>query len=737
MEIIKGYIEKIIYRNETNGYTVFELACENDEVTCTGVCPFINEGEKVSVEGEYVDHRTYGPQFKIQSINTIEPDSVEAIERYLSSGAIKGIGMVMAKRIVGKFGEDTFDIFENEPERLAEVKGISINMAMRFSAQFEEKREMRDALVFLGQYGISNQLAVKIYSTYKSELFDIVKNNPYRLASDIKGVGFRIADEIGKRVGIDQDSPFRKKCAITYVLSQAASFGHIYLPEDELIGAVMNILNIEDTDIKNELEELSFEKDIIRKEEDGEVRYYSNYMYYMELGVARMLLDLNVDYAISQNRIDKIIERVQKNKDIELASMQKEAVEQSLRKGILVITGGPGTGKTTTIDAIISAFEIENMDFLLAAPTGRAAKRMTETTGYPAQTIHRLLEFNGAVSEDDDHMRFERNESYPLEADAVIVDEMSMVDLPLMNALLKAMVAGTKLILVGDVNQLPSVGPGNVLKDIIRAEHFTVVRLNEVFRQALDSDIVLNAHKINAGEQITLDNKSRDFFMLERSDAGTVTNVILQLIIKNLPSYVDAGILDIQVLSPTRKGELGVENLNRVLQKYINPPSEEKPEIVFREMIFREGDKVMQIKNNYQITWERRGYHGVVIEEGAGVFNGDCGIVRMVDTAANELTVEYDDDRYITYSYADLEEIELAYAVTVHKSQGSEYPAVIIPLLGGTSLLFHRNLLYTAVTRAKRCVVIVGSPETVAGMIRNEREQKRYTTLCKRIKEME
>ena len=737
MEIIKGYIEKIIYRNESNGYTVFELSGDNEDVTCVGTFPYINEGEKVSVEGDYVDHRTYGPQLKVKNMQVVAPDSTEAIEKYLASGAIKGIGMVMSKRIVDKFGDKTFDIIEEQPERLAEIKGISLNMAMRISEQFEEKKEMRDAMIFLAQYGISDNLAVKIYSEYKGELFDVISNNPYRLATDIKGVGFKIADEIGRRVGIDPDSSFRKKCAITYILTQAASFGHIYLPEEELLQSVNSILGIPDADVKNELEELVFEKEVIRKDEDGEVRYYSSYMYYMELNTARMLLDLDCSFAVSKKNTDRIIEKVEKSKDIELAAMQKLAVSEALKRGVLIITGGPGTGKTTAIDAMISAFEAENMEFLLAAPTGRAAKRMTETTGYPAQTIHRLLELSGGVGDDDTHMRFERNESYPLEADAVIIDEMSMVDLPLMNALLKALYVGTRLILVGDVDQLPSVGPGNVLKDIIRSGRFEVVKLNEVFRQALDSDIVINAHMINEGKQIKLDNKSSDFFMLNRNNAGAVTNVIIQLIMEKLPSYVNAGILDIQVLSPARKGELGVENLNKVLQKYINPPAPEKAEIVFREMILREGDKVMQIKNNYNITWERRGYHNVVIEEGTGIFNGDCGIVRMVDTAANEITVEYDDDRYITYSYADLEEIELAYAVTVHKSQGSEYPAVIIPLLGGTSLLYHRNLLYTAVTRAKKCVVIVGSPDTVGSMIRNEREQKRYSTLSKRINEME
>lgn len=742
-EVFRGYIEHIIYRNEANGYTVFEITCSDtkEDVACVGICPFINEGEKVEVEGVFTEHKTYGPQLKVSRVQVVEPDDVEAIEKYLASGAIKGIGMVMAKRIVEKFGSDTFEIMENEPERLAEIKGISINMARRISEQYDSKKEMREAMLFLQQYGISNQLAVKIYSEYKSDLFDVISNNPYKMANDIKGVGFRIADEIGKRVGIDPHSPYRKKCAISYILSQAGSFGHIYIPEDELVRDVVNLLGIGETDIKDELEEMIFTKDIIKKEEPGKEEqekaiYYSSYMYYMEMGVARMLLDLNCSFAVSEQALVKRINDVERSCNIRLAEMQQKAVCEAMKNGVLVVTGGPGTGKTTTVDAIINAFESEGMDILLAAPTGRAAKRMSETTGYPAQTIHRLLELSGGVGEDGDRMKFERNETYPLETDVVIIDEVSMVDLPLINALLKAIVVGTRLILVGDVNQLPSVGPGNVLKDIIDSGCFKVVMLNEVFRQAQDSDIVMNAHMINAGRHIPLDNDSMDFFMLERNDPNKIINVVLQLIIQKLPKYVDAGINDIQVLAPMRKGELGVDNLNIVLQRYINPPSSGKAEIVYRDITFRENDKVMQIKNNYQITWQRKGYHGVVIEEGTGVFNGDTGVIRDIDKVSNEITVEFEDNKYVIYPYASLEEIELAYAITVHKSQGSEYPAVVMPILGGTSLLFHRNLLYTAVTRAKKCVTIVGSKEMIYNMIDNEREQRRYTTLRTRIIEM-
>lgn len=736
-ETLKGYIEKIKFRNDENGYTVFDLCdTENGDVTCVGNCPPINEGEKVEVTGSMIDHKTYGLQFKVETIKVVPPDSIEAVERYLASGAIKGVGSVMAKRIVSKFGDDTFRIMEEEPERLAEIKGISMNIAMKISEQYDEKRDMREAMIFLQQYGISNQMAVKIYTEYKSQMYNVIQQNPYRMADDIKGVGFKIADEIGRKVGIDLDSSYRKRCGITYVLSQAGSFGHIYFPKDELVEAAAGLLGLDVAEIERELDNLAYDKSVIMKDEAGEIRYYSPYMYYMELNCARMLLDLNCSFNVSSAVLEKRITSIERNKDIELADMQRKAVTEAIKNGVIVITGGPGTGKTTTIDTIISTFEAEGMDFLLAAPTGRAAKRMTETTGYPAQTIHRLLEFSGGVDENKDVIAFERNENYPLETDAVIIDEMSMVDLPLLNALLKAIVVGTRLVLVGDVNQLPSVGPGNVLKDIINSGCFKVVCLNEVFRQAQGSDIVMNAHRINAGQQISLDNDSKDFFMLQRNDPKTIINVMLQLIIKNLPSYVDADMLDIQVLSPTRKGELGVDNLNTQLQKYINPPSAEKAELEFRESVFREGDKVMQIKNNYQITWERRGYHGVVLEEGTGVFNGDSGIIRLVDVDAHEITVEYEDNKYVVYPFTSFEELELAYAITVHKSQGSEYPAVIIPLLYGTSLLFHRNLLYTAVTRAKKCVTIVGLKETVWSMISNEHEQKRYTTLDRRIEEL-
>ncbi len=737
-EKLKGYVEKIRFRNEVNGYTVFDLSCtdESDDMTCVGNLPFVNEGEHVEVTGTYVEHRTYGLQFSVSSLEVIRIDDNMSIERYLASGAIKGIGAVMAKRIVDKFGEDTFRIMEEEPERLAEVKGISINTAARIYEQYNEKREMREAVIFLQKYGISNQLAVKIYNEYKEEVYSVIKTNPYRLADDIRGVGFKIADGIGKRVGISPDSEFRKKSAVSYILSQAVSYGHIYFPENELIKNVSELLASDCTDIADILSQMAFAGEIICKEEDGEKRYYSNYMYYMELNSARMLADLDCGFAVSDKELDSHIKRIEKNREITLADMQKKAISEAMKNGVLIITGGPGTGKTTTIDAIINAFETWGLDFLLAAPTGRAAKRMSEATGYEAQTIHRLLEMSGALDDGRENVMFERNESCPLETDAVIIDEMSMVDMPLFYALLKAMVVGTRLIMVGDVNQLPSVGPGSVLKDIIDSGCFNVVRLNEVFRQARDSDIVMNAHRINAGSSISLDNKSRDFFFLKRDNPQVIINVILQLIIKNLPDYVGAGMLDIQVLSPTRKGELGVENLNVMLQKYINPPSERKAEIEYRENVFREGDKVMQIKNNYQLEWERRGYHGVVVEQGAGIFNGDSGIIRFVNTVAQEITVEFEDNKYVIYPYALLEELELAYAITIHKSQGSEYPAVILPLLSGTSLLFNRNLLYTAVTRAKKCVTIVGLPETVAKMINNEREQKRYTTLKKRICEM-
>ena len=736
MAVIEGYVEKIVYRNEENGYTVLTLVHKGEEVTCVGTFQYIGEGECLEAEGDYTAHPVYGEQLKISKYEIKAPEDITAIERYLASGAIKGIGTVMASRIVRRFKKDTFRIIEEEPERLTEIKGISQKKAMEIADQIQEKKDMRKAMIFLQGYGIGANLAVKIYNQYGPGLYTVLKQNPYRLADDIHGVGFRIADEIAAKVGIHADSDFRIKSGILYSLMQAAASGHVYLPLEELTAYTGSLLNLQIDSIEKHVMDLAIEKRIVLKEIEEKKLVYAAAYYYMELNSARLLYDLNIEEKVSEDAIKKRLDNIEQETGVELDNLQREAVIEAVKYGLLVITGGPGTGKTTTINAIIRYFESEQMEVLLAAPTGRAAKRMTEATGCEAKTIHRLLELNGGSREVASMAIFERNEQNPLEADVIIIDEMSMVDIGLMNSLLKAVSVGTRLILVGDVNQLPSVGPGNVLKDIIRSGAFPVVRLTKIFRQAGQSDIVLNAHKINKGEKVALDNNSKDFLFLKRDEANVIISVIITLIQKKLPHYVNAKELDIQVLTPMRKGQLGVERLNEILQQYLNPPSTEKKEKEQAGSLFREGDKVMQIKNNYQLEWEIRGKNGIVVDKGMGIFNGDTGIIKEINEFSEILTVEFDEGRFVEYSYKQLEELELAYAITIHKSQGSEYPAVILPLLTGPQMLMNRNLLYTAVTRARKCVILVGDENTFYEMAENQKEQKRYSGLCNRIQEL-
>ena len=734
METITGFVEHIVYRNEENGYTVLNLASnEEDEITCVGVFQMISEGESLELTGEYTVHPSYGPQFKVQQYSIKAPEDIASIERYLGSGAIKGVGAALAARIVRKFKEDTFRIIEEEPERLAEIKGISERKAQEIAQQTEEKRELRQAMIFLQNYGISLSLAVKIYQTYQLDMYRIIQENPYRMAEDVTGVGFKIADEIAHRVGIHLDSDFRIRSGIMYVLQQASLEGHTYLPEELLTRRACELLGVDASGVEKHYMDMAIDRKLILKQSEAEVQIYASTFYYMELNVAVMLRELNVKYDFSETAVEQRIRKIEQLSELELDEMQRTAVKEAVRSGLLVITGGPGTGKTTTINTIIQYFESEGMDIALAAPTGRAAKRMSETTGYEAKTIHRLLELSGGM---DEHAGFERNEQNPLETDVIIIDEMSMVDITLMHNLLKAVVAGTRLILVGDVNQLPSVGPGCVLKDIIDSHACNVVRLNRIFRQASESDIIVNAHKINRGEPVSLDNKSRDFFFLKRYDANVIISICIQLIRQKLPKYVNASPFDIQVLTPMRKGLLGVERLNTILQQYLNPPDGKKAEREHGQTIFRVGDKVMQIKNNYQAEWEIRRRYNIPIEKGLGVFNGDMGIVREINSFSETLTVEYEERRMVEYPFKELDQLDLAYAITIHKSQGSEYPAVIIPLLTGPRMLMNRNLLYTAVTRARKCVTLVGDEKAFYNMEANVNEQKRYSGLRDRLEEL-
>ncbi len=731
MEKISGYIDHIIFRNEENGYTVMVMICDGEEVTCVGSLQYINEGELIEAEGTYTQHSTYGTQFKISSFELKAPEDEMAMERYLGSGAIKGIGSALAARIVRRFKGDTFRIMEEEPERLAEIKGISEKKAREIARQMEEKRDVRKAMIFLQKYGISSALSVKIYNQYGERLYRIIEENPYQMTDEIQGVGFKIADEIAEKAGIHTDSDFRIRSGLFYALKQSMSEGHIYLPRLELFQRGAELLGVSAEAMERNLMDLAMDRKIVLKED----RVYCSQNYYLELNTAKMLHDLNVTADIADDTVMKKLADIEEETQTTLEDLQKEAVVQAVNHGLLVITGGPGTGKTTTINTLIHYFASEGLEILLAAPTGRAAKRMTEATGYEAQTIHRLLEISGVPEEESAGYHFERNMENPLEADVIIIDEMSMVDLFLMHALLSAVSVGTRLIMVGDVNQLPSVGPGSVLRDIIHSECFPVVRLNKIFRQASESDIVVNAHKINEGQHVVLDNKSRDFFFLKRDDANVIISVVLTLVMKKMPKYVDAGMLDIQVLTPMRKGLLGLERLNTILQEYLNPRSPEKKEKEYGAGLFREGDKVMQIKNNYQIEWEIRGAYGIPVEKGVGVFNGDMGIVSEINEYAEQMTVVFDDNKYIEYSFKELEQLELAYAITIHKSQGSEYPAVVIPLLSGPRMLMSRNLLYTAITRARKCVTLVGSDQVFQQMIDNEMEQKRYSTLKEQIQQ--
>lgn len=718
-----------------------ELSCEQEELTCVGTFQMIHEGEMLEVQGEFVEHSAYGRQLKVLSFTEKTPQDSMAMERYLGSGAIKGVGKALAARIVRRFGKDTFRIIEEEPERLTEVKGISERIARQIAQQMQEKADLRNVMLVLQQYGITMSLGVRLYKQYGSAVCEILRENPYRLAEDIQGIGFKMADEIAGRIGIHSDSDYRIRSGLFYILTQASAQGHMYLPRQILMERTSVLLGLSPQQLEKSLMDLLMERKVILKKDPQEGdRIYAQQYYHIELDTARLLMELNLSGIEKEASMERTLKAIEKETQVCLDDLQKEAVMQAASHGLFILTGGPGTGKTTTINAMIRYFEKQNLKIALAAPTGRAAKRMTETTGRSAQTIHRLLELNGKMEEENGQslagrVHFERNAMNPLEYEVVIIDEMSMVDIFLMHSLLQAMVPGTRLILSGDVNQLPSVGPGRVLGDMIEADCFCVVRLHRIFRQAAMSDIVVNAHRINAGLPVDLDNKSRDFFFLKRYDADTIIRVMLTLMTKKLPSYVGADMLDIQVLTPTRKGLLGVERLNEILQAVLNPRDAKKPEKETVSGVFRQGDKVMQIKNNYQLEWEVRDRYGIPVDKGTGVFNGDIGFIREINTFAETVTVEFDDRRMVEYDFKLLDELELAYAVTIHKSQGSEYPAVLIPLLAGPKMLMNRNLLYTAVTRAKKCVTLVGSDEVFAQMVANKMQQSRYTSLKDRLQE--
>lgn len=730
METLEVYVEKVIFRNESNGYCVLQTQCREEEYIVVGLFREDVQGQMLRVSGEREYHASYGEQFHMQQYEVMEPTDEESIRRYLSSGAIKGIGVSLAARIVNAFGTDTLRVIEEEPERLAEIKGISARKAQEIAVQFEEKKEVRSAMLFLQKYGISNALAVRIYERYKMGIYSILKENPYRLAEEMEGVGFKTADAIATKVGIRTDSDYRIRSGILYTLSLAMGEGNMYLPKEELLRQTAALLGVVQEAVEPHIMNLVIDKKLVVCRDC----VYSMSAYYAESNAAGMLLSLrSLPEKVSDEEISRSIAAIEKQENLCLDDLQRKAVEESIKNGIFILTGGPGTGKTTTIHVIIRYFLSHGMELALAAPTGRAAKRMTEATGYEARTIHRLLEVGGSA--DGDSAFFERNEDNPLEMDVIIIDEMSMVDMFLFQALLKAVQRGTRLIFVGDTNQLPSVGPGHVFGDLVESGLFPVVNLQKIFRQEEGSDIVKNAHRIQAGEPVDMNNASMDFFFLPRDDVKRIYNNMVQLVTDKLPRYVHATPFDVQVLTPMRKGPLGAETLNQILQEYVNPKDSRKREHLFGEKLLREGDKVMQIRNNYKLEWEIVGKYNITIEKGIGVFNGDIGKVMEINEYARTVRVGFDDGREVIYPFEGVDELEHAYAVTVHKSQGSEYEAVVIPLLGVPKLLMYRNLLYTAVTRARKCVTMIGTADTVRQMIANESMQTRYCGLAMRLRE--
>lgn len=731
MEVLNGIVESVVFKSEDTGYLVCKLRVDKELITVVGNAPLIKDGQHLKIQGEWILHKQFGRQFNITEYEEVLPTSIDGIEKYLSTGIIHGIGPVTAKRIVKRFGEKTLDVLDNNIEKLKEVEGIGEKKFEIIYESYLEQKDLKDIMIYFQTHGITMNQCLKIYKKYGPNSKEIVKNNPYILSDDISGIGFLTSDKIAQSIGIENTSEFRIQSGIKYVLNQFSTSGNTYMPKDLLIDEVNKVLQVDKELVEENIYNSTIEGKIkLDKIEDKECVFTMPY-YYCELGVTNKIITLAIENFRTINcDVEFEIQVFEKSHKISFAPSQREAIVGAFDNGIEIITGGPGTGKTTIIKAIIEIYEQHGLKVLLAAPTGRAAKRMTESTGREAKTIHRLLEMG--VS-DDDNSFFGRGEEEPLEGDVIIIDEASMMDIMLMQSLLRAIKLGTRVIIVGDVDQLPSVGPGNVLKDLIESNFIKVVRLKDIFRQGKESMIVTNAHKINSGELPVLNQKNGDFFFDQRETPDDILNTVIDLINRRLPKFNSKWdkLRDMQVLTPTRKGPLGVHNLNNKLQEVLNPQSKSKKEKNMKDMVFREGDKVMQTKNNYSLNWNRINGNGD--NEGVGVFNGDMGFIQTIDEEHKTITVIFDDERRVVYDYIYIDELELAYAITIHKSQGSEFKVVITPAFMGSPFLMNRNLLYTGITRAKELVVVVGMPKALKYMVSNTNSMERYSSLKYRI----
>lgn len=733
MEEFEAVVEETVFRNEENGYSVLQVRVGRTRTSAVGVLPALGVGERLKIRGEWVEHSVYGRQIKVASCEVVQPTTLDGIEKYLASGLVHGVGPATARQLVQHFGEQTLDVLAQEPERLTELSGIGPKRAAMIAESYREQVQQRDAMMFLQRYGVGPSLAVKIFKTYGERAQELIRQNPYRLIQDVPGVGFKTADRIAASLGIEKSSEYRLNAGVIYALEEAgAGSGHTYLPRPTLLERAARLLEAAPEQLEETIDALILSRGLVARELDTDegavVAVYLPAYYSAESEVARRLLELMSDMPSGGfEDVRSQIEQLERVEGIAFHSQQRLAIETAVRSGMTVITGGPGTGKTTIINCIIRLLSLEG-EVALAAPTGRAAKRMTETTGVEAKTLHRLLEYGGEEGS------FARGTDNPLEFDTLIVDEMSMVDIFLMRSLLRALLPGTRLIMVGDADQLPSVGAGNVLHDILESGVVPSVRLTEIFRQDERSMIVVNAHRINHGEMPSLNAKGSDFFFERCEEPAQAAQTIAELCQRRIPSFLRVDpVREIQVLAPAKKGECGVWALNALLQERFNPPRPTLHERRVGETVLRERDKVMQTRNNYQLEWKREGALGW--ENGQGVFNGDMGFITDIDPETRAVTVTFDDDRVAVYEAEEVEDLELAYCVSVHKSQGSEFPVVVMPVVGGPPMLLTRNLFYTAVTRARQMVMLVGRRGVIHTMVRNANVTRRYSALSQRLRE--